>query len=704
MLRSVFFNFLSLTLATFVFVNLSFSQQLRLSDNFCGQTVNSIGTNINCNVNRGQGHRYEVTRMDGTVVGVYDAISASAQSPSRSRYLFRFSFVTGFPWSFNASYRVRVSLFDGVNWSEYGPYCQVNSPSSILRVNETFCGSQVSSMGVNITTNANHMSGHRFEVRETSGDLVGVYDGISANELSSGRSAYVFRFSWMPVGSIAESRTYGIRVAHFDGVSGVWSDYGPSCNVKTPGLPATNLTDDFCGNLNIDSTDKRISGVPVDGAVSYLFDFQIGNESIGQIESDNATVDMDQLPGAHPYAGQVYTVSVATKSSTSYGYGDFGMGCNVAISGYTTTIQSDFCGKEYNYLIEDTIYAITIPEAEAYRFRITDGDFTSIDTCATPSADGSITLFKFPGIDYCRDYQMSVSVLVNGVWGPFGESCTISSVCHPVTKLRICNDTIYSCMTNLFSRTIPLSEGVQFLVTGDGFSEILDASAHNRIKFTDLVNLSRIRYESNYQVQCRILLNGVWGQWGEVCNVYLQTNSKISNFCDATVPSMSSNISATSVGCANDYRFLVNGPGVENRTVNHASFSNFFRFNIVPGVQMGSSYSVRVSVLVNGQWSPYGEECFVSTPMPTKSGQFESTLSEVSIYPNPSNEMFNVLLEENIENGLYEIHNLSGQLVEKGSFNGVSFIVGNDLREGVYLMTIYDNNKIHSKERIVKIN
>jgi hypothetical protein len=160
-------------------------------------------------------------------------------------------------------------------------------------------------------------------------------------------------------------------------------------------------------------------------------------------------------------------------------------------------------------------------------------------------------------------------------------------------------------MTNLFSRTIPMSEGVQFLVTGVGFSEILDASAHNRIKFTDLVNLSRIRYESNYQVQCRILLNGVWGQWGEVCNVYLQTNSKISNFCDATVPSMSSNISATSVGCANDYRFLVNGPGVENRTVNHASFSNFFRFNIVPGVQMGSSYSVRVSVLVNGKWYYY---------------------------------------------------------------------------------------------------
>jgi hypothetical protein len=396
MSHSIIFKHFTLLIATFVFVNFSFSQQLRLSDNFCGQTVSSIGSNINCNVNRGVGHRYEVTRLDGTVIGVYDAISASAQSPSRSRYLFRFSFVTGFPWSFNASYRVRVSSFDGLNWSEYGPYCQVNTPNSILRVNDSFCGTQVSSMGVNITTNANHMSGHRFEVRETTGDLVGVYDGIAANELSSSRSAYVFRFSWMPDGSIAEGRTYRISAAHFDGVSGVWSEFGPACNVKTPGLPSSVLNDDFCGNLNVDSTDKRITAVPVEGAVSYLFDFRVGGEVVGQLESDNTTIDMDDLPGAHPYAGQVYTVSVATRSSSSYGYGDLGVGCNVAISGYTTIIKSEFCGREYNYLIEDTIYAVAIPEAEAYRFRITDGDFSAIDTCSTPSMDGSITLFKFP--------------------------------------------------------------------------------------------------------------------------------------------------------------------------------------------------------------------------------------------------------------------------------------------------------------------
>jgi hypothetical protein len=311
---------------------------------------------------------------------------------------------------------------------------------------------------------------------------------------------------------------------------------------------------------------------------------------------------------------------------------------------------------------------------------------------------------NFPGIDYCRDYQMSVSVMVNGVWGPFGESCTISSVCHPVTKLRLCNDTITSCMTNLFSRTIPLSEGVQFLVTGSGFSEVLDASAHNRIKFTDLVNLSRVRYESNYQVQCRILLNGVWGQWGEACNVYLKTDSRITNLCGESVTSMSSNISATSVGCANDYRFLVNGPGVDNRVVNHPGFSNFFRFNIVPGVQMGSTYSVRVSVLVNGQWSPYGEECMVSTPMPTKNSQTNALLSEVNVYPNPSNDVFNIELGENIDNGSFEIYNLNGQIVEKGRFSGIMFTAGQELKEGIYIITLYNNNIVFSKERMVKIN
>ncbi len=704
MFRSIFYIVLQLTILQLFFVGNSFSQPLRLSDNFCGNTVNSIGANVSCNVNRGIGHRFEVTRLDGTLIGVYDAVAASAQSPSRSRYLFRFSFVTGFPWSFNSSYHVRVSSFDGVDWSEYGPYCQVNTPSSILRINESFCGSQVSSVGVNITTNANHMSGHRFAVRERTGELVGIYDGVAANQQSTGRSAFVFRFSWMPFGTIAEGRTYDVSVSHFDGVSGIWSDFGPSCDIKTPGLPSSHLENDYCGNLNIDSLDKRISAVPVDGAVSYLFNFRIGGDQIASIESDSPTLDMDEMPGAHPFAGQIYTVTVATKSVTSSGYGDFGMGCNVAISGYTTTIHPEFCGKEYNYLIEDTIYAVSIPEAEAYRFRISSEDFVAMDTCATPSVDGSITLFKFPGINYCKDYQMSVSVLVNGVWGPFGESCTISSVCHPVTVLRLCNDTITSCMSNLFSKTIPLSEGVQFMVRGNGFSEIVNASAHNRFKFTDLDNLSRITYDASYEVQCRILLNGVWGQWGSTCNVYLRTDSKISNFCDATVPSMTSNVSALSVGCASDYRFLVNGPGVENRVVNHPSFSNFFRFNVVTDAQMGATYSVRVSVLVNGKWSPYGEECMVSTPMPTKALSAGVSINEVHVYPNPSNDFFNVVLTEDIKQGVFEIFGLNGQLVEKGEFSGASLNLGHDLKEGIYFVTILDGNSFYAKERIVKIN
>lgn len=692
----------------FTFISIAYNftgQELTLSTNLCNQTIQSAGTNINTNVNRGIGHRYEVSRLDGTVIGVYDAVAASSQFPSRSRFLFRFSFLTGFPWSFNSTYRIRVASFNGSSWSHYGPYCQVSTPSSELRISENFCNTQINNTGVNILTNSNHMAGHRFEVRELTGELVGVYDGFEASQQFPGRSPYIFRFSWMTSSLIAEGRTYSIRVSSFDAISGIWTPFGPSCNIRTPGLIDTYLTEEFCNNLLLDSNDVRISANHVPDATEYLFRIQDNNSIVGDLNSNSPIIDLKSLGGLHPIAGKTYSVSVATRRFDNLGFSDFGPSCNVAVMGFKTKLNIDYCGKVYNYLLEDSLFAEPIENAQAYKFRIKSGDFESIDTLSNENSTGFINLIMFPGIEYCRDYEISVAVKVNGVWGLFGEPCVITTVCHPITTLRpaFCNDTIFSCMTNLFSRNIFNSEGVQFEVTGEGFTEIVNASAHTRFRFTDLSNLNRIKYESSYSVRCRILMNGVWGQWGEPCSVYLKTNTFITNVCNQTVSSMSSNVTASTVGCAQDYRFLLDGPGVNNLVVNHPNFNNFFRFNHVPGVQMGATYSVRVSVLSNGQWSPYGLACNVSTPMPTKLSTIQDSEYEFSVYPNPSNTSFKVALDKEI-NGEYEIFNFNGQIVEKENFNGSEISVGDNLIEGIYFLIIKKEGEIILNERIVKIN
>ncbi len=259
-------------------------------------------------------------------------------------------------------------------------------------------------------------------------------------------------------------------------------------------------------------------------------------------------------------------------------------------------------------------------------------------------------------------------------------------------------------MTNLFARTILRSEGVQFEVTGSGFSEVVNASAHNRFRFTDLINIGRVQYETTYTVRCRILMNGVWGQWGEPCSVYLKTVTRISNVCNDTLSSMASNVNASPIGCAQDYRFLVNGPGLNNTIVNLPNFSNSFRFNMVPGSQMGATYSVSVSALVNGKWSPFGEVCLVSTPFPTKelSASNEST-KETKVFPNPSNNYFNLKLDRPYT-GNYQIVDLRGQVIEISSFDGDEITVGDQINEGIYFIIIESDGIMVAKERLIKIN
>jgi hypothetical protein len=94
----------------------------------------------------------------------------------------------------------------------------------------------------------------------------------------------------------------------------------------------------------------------------------------------------------------------------------------------------------------------------------------------------------------------------------------------------------------------------------------------------------------------------------------------------------------------------------------------------------------------------------VSTPMPTKALSAGVSINEVHVYPNPSNDFFNVVLTEDIKQGVFEIFGLNGQLVEKGEFSGASLNLGHDLKEGIYFVTILDGNSFYAKERIVKIN
>ena len=235
-----------------VTVNSGCSTQLAAA--YCGGQTVGLGINLACTQNLGQGHKFEVSLSDGTYVGEYDAIAGNLTYPSRSKYILRLNYLAACKIGYGKSYRVRVAWYNGTSWSAYGNYCSINSSTSAIGVTASFCGTTVASLGTNVTCISNQMCGHRFEVRLQNESLVGVYDAYNASQVYSGRSPYIFRFSYMPTGTISLGTWYRIRVAYFDGVTNTWSAYGNYCDIQTPNPPATSLTASFCNNLSIPSS------------------------------------------------------------------------------------------------------------------------------------------------------------------------------------------------------------------------------------------------------------------------------------------------------------------------------------------------------------------------------------------------------------------------------------------------------------------
>jgi hypothetical protein len=725
----------------FVFVFISIvailrmhSQTTQLTLSFCPGTVANMGSNVNCSVNLGQGHRFEVRKMDNTLIGVYDALAANVIYPTRSKYVFRFSWMSGCGIDFGTTYKIAVSWYNGSVWSAYGSQCQVTTPANVLQINSTFCNTVVASMGTSITTNVSRMCGHRFEVRETDETLIGVYDGVAGAQANPGRSPHEFRFTWMS-GLIQYSTTYRIRVSYYDNTTSTWSAYGPYCDITTPNLPLTQLTTAWCDNSNIATSTTNIFCTSVAGTYQYQFSISApGYGSIVDLVKGTNSFKLSELPAPHPLAGLQYDVLVSTKQVISDPFGPEGNQCFVKLKVPTTVISNTDCGTTKNYLQQDTIHALPISGAAGYRYRIVDGATTIIDTVTNVSSYNGITFRKFPGVQYCKTYSMSVKVLMNGTWSDWGTACNISTTCAPTTDFRpgfISNSTIGSCATNIYVNSILFATSYEYSVSGGNVNDLFQLSGSG-FKLSQIPSASSVTYNTTYNIKCRVFVNGSWQPWGPIRPITLSKQIQLGAFCNAVVPTMGTNVYSGSVGCASDYRFLLDGPGLSSYVHNPSTMTNRFQPSqlLAAGIQYNQTYTVEVAYLAGGVWSAYGPLCTITTPsaiMPNpnqiseiikeefdelsesnlaNSFEIDQELKTLQIFPNPSLNSFTLRLinsEEIVERRVIRVVDFSGKIMEEIYTESNSDVLfGERLPSGVYFIHEKDN-ALSTPTRIVKL-
>ena len=76
--------------------------------------------------------------------------------------------------------------------------------------------------------------------------------------------------------------------------------------------------------------------------------------------------------------------------------------------------------------------------------------------------------------------------------------------------------------------------------------------------------------------------------------------------------------------------------------------------------------------------------------------------NEFNIYPNPTDDKINVVLNYKNGNNRIQLRDLSGKLIMEKEINNQDQIDLRDLNQGLYLLTILSNNEIIGFERIVR--
>jgi len=75
----------------------------------------------------------------------------------------------------------------------------------------------------------------------------------------------------------------------------------------------------------------------------------------------------------------------------------------------------------------------------------------------------------------------------------------------------------------------------------------------------------------------------------------------------------------------------------------------------------------------------------------------------VSVYPNPSEGNFNVLLPVNLTSAYYEVFNSLGTLIKNGRFNESNLRIDlTDANKGIYILRIKNNGKLFSQKLIIE--
>jgi hypothetical protein len=479
--------------------------------------------------------------------------------------------------------------------------------------------------------------------------------------------------------------------------------------IKGAGNLAFN-PDPCTGGLSGQTEDYSVFVTPCTPVIWYL---DADNDGYGDINnttlacnlpvgySANANDCDDSNASIHPNAPEICYDGIDNDCD-----GIIDNGCVPIVS----VVQSSQCGTTLS-TINQYIYANLVTGAQGYRFKVTD-----MSTMQVQTIDRALRVFQLTQLtNYKFDttYQIEVAVKKFNIWQPYyGAACLVTT---PATTTQLiatqCGATLTSMNDIIYANNVPFASGYKFRATSLTSSNSQEIERVLRDFRMNLLNAPE--YNSQYTLEVAIKnTNGTYLPYGPICNITtpeFPTTFLQNSQCDYTANSINEIIYAVSFPGATTYRFKFENISLSYNYVFDRPLRSF-NLNAVPGLLSGESYSVQVSIEINGVFGPYGKVCTITIPGISVSKNIPNSVNSnqlfsVVSYPNPFNDNFilNMLSNSN-SNVSVEIYNILGEKIEQKSINSKNInnvYFGNNYPSGVYIVVVKQDN--HSQNlRMIK--
>jgi len=278
-------------------------------------------------------------------------------------------------------------------------------------------------------------------------------------------------------------------------------------------------------------------------------------------------------------------------------------------------------------------------------------------------------LWAIPGLQYGKTYDVKIRAKIQNQWRNWGPVCTITMLpTIPTTQLN----SAYCGITNLTLGDVIYADNVggatnfQYEFTnGSGFYTLY--TKNNNAPSVALWAVPGLQYGNSYNVRVKTYVGGEWSAFGSSCSISMQAsspNTQLANgSCGATNLTLGNVIYCNPVSGASNFQYeFTTGSGFYSLYTKNNNATSCALW-VVPGLQYGQTYMVRVRSYINGAWSNFGNICTITMQSGIPTTQLTSAYcgsanltTQSTIYCNPVSAASNFQYEFTNGSGFYYLY------------------------------------------------